>query len=142
MIIKHQTLILITLISVLVLVSCEKQLFDYRNKYLGNWKFEVSYSHEVFNTTQGFHDTTEVNIYLGEIKYGSEDNKISFGSTNYTKEFTITKAGNIVPISGLGPNYSESGGFEGKNIFRYYFHHQSGGTPHKYQTININGTRE
>jgi hypothetical protein len=95
MFIKRQTLILILVISVIVLISCEKQLFDYRNKYLGNWKFEVSYDHEVFNTTQGFHDTTEVNIYLGEIKYCSEDNKISFESTNYTEEFTITKAGNI-----------------------------------------------
>jgi hypothetical protein len=139
--IRHQVLILFAIISTLILVSCEKQLIDYRSKYLGNWEFEVFYSHEVFNATQGFHDTTEINTYLGEIKYGSENNKISFESQNYTREFTIYRSGNVVPTPGLGPLYSESGGFEGKDIFKYYFHHQSGGTPHKYQTINIYGTR-
>jgi hypothetical protein len=139
---RHQILILFAIISTLILVSCEKQLFDYRNKYLSNWEFEVSYNHEVFNATQGFHDTTEINTYLGEIKYGSENNKISFESQNYTKEFTIDKSGNVVPTPGLGPLYSESGGFEGQDIFKYYYHHQSGGTPYKYQTINIYGTRD
>ena len=137
----YQIPILCAIVSILILVSCEKQLFDFRNKYLGNWKFDVSNSHEVFNTTQGFHDTTEINIYHGEIKYGSGDNKISFESPSYTNEFTINKDGSIVPILGLGPNYSESGGFEDKDIFRYYYHHQSGATPHKYQTINIYGKR-
>ena len=142
MINRYKTLISFAIISILFLVSCEKQLFDYRNKYLGNWKFEVSNSHEVFNATQGFHDTTEINTYLGEIKYGSENNKISFESQNYTNELTIDKSGNVVPTPGLGPNYSEYGGFDGKDIFKYYFHHQSGGMPHKYQTIGIYGTRD
>jgi hypothetical protein len=138
---RHQIPFVFAIISTLILVSCEKQAFDYRNKYLGNWEFEVSYSHEVFNATQGFHDTTEINTYLGEIKLGSENNKISFESQKYTKDFTIDKSGDVIPTPGLGPLYSESGGFEGKDIFKYYFHHQSGGTPHKYQTIYISGTR-
>ena len=142
MINRHQTLISFTIISILILVSCEKQIFDYRNKYLGNWKFEVTISHEVYNATQGFHDTTERNNYQGEIKYGSENNKISFESQDYTQEFTIDRSGDVVPIPGLGPNYSECGGFEGKNIFKYYFHHQSGAMPNKYQTTGIYGTRD
>jgi hypothetical protein len=138
---KINILIVFAIISTLIQVSCEKQLFDYRNKYLGNWEFEVSFSHEVFNATQGFHDTTEINTYSGEIKFGSGNNKIYFESQNYTNEFTIDKSGDIVPIPGLGPLYSESGGFEGKDIFKYFFHHQSGTNIHKYQTIVIYGTR-
>jgi hypothetical protein len=138
---RHQFLILFAIISTLILVSCEKQNFDYRNKYLGTWDFEVSFKHEVFNATQGFHDTTEINTYPGEIKPGSEKNKIYFESQNYTNEFTIDKSGKIVPIPGLGPLYSESGGFEGNDIFKYYFHHQSGTIYHKYQTTVIMGTR-
>ena len=131
----------IILISIL-LISCEKQLFDYRNKYIGNWEFNVSNSHEVFNNTQGFHDTTITVIYHGEIRYGSEDRTILFQSKDYSQEFTIDKNGNIIPTLIFGPNYTESGAFEGKNVFRYHFYHQSGGTPHKYQSTDIYGLRE
>jgi hypothetical protein len=133
---------LLLMLLQLLLTSCEKQLFDYRNKYLGNWKFDVSDSHEVFNTIQGFHDTTILITYQGEIKYGSENKTILFQSQSYSKEFTIDKNGNIIPTLVFGPNYSESGGFEGKDIFRYNFYHHAGAIPHKYEATNIYGARE
>jgi hypothetical protein len=138
---RFKSFVLASILLQLLLISCEKQLFDSRNKYLGDWKFDVSNSHEVFNTTQGFHDTTILITYQGEIKYGSEDNRIIFQSTSYSIEFAIDKNGNIIPENDYGMDYDESGGFEGRDIFKYYYYHRWGGTLHKYIETNINGER-
>jgi hypothetical protein len=77
--------------------SCEKQPFDFRNKYPGNWKFNISESHEVFNITRRFHDKTTFKPLPGEINYGSKHSTIRFQATGFSKEICIEKDGQIIP---------------------------------------------
>jgi hypothetical protein len=124
-----------------LIISCEKIPFDFRNKYLGRWEFDVTNSHLTFNTTQGFHDTTSTIRYYGEINYGSNHGSIMFQSIGYNAEFSIDDNGKIIPLNVNGPNYSESGGFEGSRIFRYnYYHHM--GASREYTGIEIYGVKD
>jgi hypothetical protein len=132
-----------SLIFILVItfcISCEKQP-DFRDKYLGSWKFDVSESHETFNVTQWFHDTTTLITYHGVLKYGSTHSSIIFLTNGYSGEYYIDKDGKIVAVKVFGPNYSESGGFEGRNVFKYSYYHHWGGSQ-KYVATNIEGVRE
>jgi hypothetical protein len=138
---KNMKLILIILFVLTLSASCEKLPFDFRNKYLGNWKFDVGDSHETYNTTQGFRDTTIYRTFHGEIKYGSKHNKILFNSAGYSREFPIEKNGQIIPENDYGPGYTEYGGFEGNDIFRYQYSHRWGGS-RQYVATNIEGVRE
>jgi len=136
---KISTLFLILIL--LVFISCEKIIFDFRNKYLGNWEFDVSDRHEVYNTAQGFHDTIILSIYHGKISYGSKHSAIKFQGEGFSQEFSIDKDGVIIPENDYGPNYSESGGFEGNKVFRYHYYHHWGAT-RQYVATDIEGVKE
>jgi hypothetical protein len=135
---------LVTFFLCLVLSGCEKWS-DYRKKYLGNWEFEVSVTHEILGPVNGvtiFHDTTIMAIYDGEFTLGSANNAVLFNSVDYSNEFHIDKDGKVLPLNDFGWNYDEGGGFEGQNIFRYYFSHQPGGMQHGKFSLGIYGTKK
>ena len=138
---KNAKSVLIILLALTFFSGCEKLPFDFRNKYLGNWEFDVSDIHETYNKTQGFHDTTILRTFHGEIKYGSKHSKILFSSSGYSREFPIEKNGQIIPENDHGPDYSEYGGFEGDDIFRYYYSHHWGGS-RQHVATSIEGIRE
>jgi hypothetical protein len=141
---RFSSIILISILLAILLISCEKQLFDYRNKYIGNWRFDVSNSHEWIDLNhldRGWYDTTVTNSYHGQIKYGTRDISILFQSDSISIEFPLHKDGTIIPENDLGLDYSESGGFEGKKIFRYHYYHHWGGS-HQYIRTEIFGEKE
>jgi len=65
---KH---IFFVLFFCLVIFGCKKHPFDYRNKFLGNYKFNV---HKY--DSEGGITTLDTTIYNGEITYGSDKNTI------------------------------------------------------------------
>jgi hypothetical protein len=126
---------------VFLVTSCEKLGFDSRNKYLGTWSFEVTQLRLAYSRTQGFHDTTYTSTYHGEIKLGLTQGGIIFESDGYYEEFEIDKKGKIISEVDQLTNYSETGGFEGRSIFRYHYYHQMGASREHYGT-DIYGEKE
>ncbi|MGV6861311.1 MAG: hypothetical protein ACWA41_06040 [Putridiphycobacter sp.] len=62
------------LLGLVIIVSCTKKPFDYRNKFLGDWEFKVD--RKEFNTDSiGYHYHDSL-TFLGQIKYGSGDNDL------------------------------------------------------------------
>jgi hypothetical protein len=140
--VKHNRSVLIIILYATLLSGCEKIPFDFRNKYLGDWMFEVSNRHELYNPTRGFYDTTTVKVYHGEIQRGSSHEEIVFTSNlGYSEEFLIDKNGQIIPVNDHGLNYSEGGGFQGRDIFTYSYYHHWGAT-RQFIDISICGKRE
>jgi hypothetical protein len=89
--------------------SCEKSVFDYRHKYVGDWNFKVIgyyWSISPYPTGWTFQDTS---YYSGEISYGEGNN-----------ELVITyKSGENVVVSidkegVIDESYEISGQFEDK----------------------------
>ena len=138
---RNTKFVLIFILVIAFSISCEKLPFDFRNKYLGNWEFDLSDRHEVYSVTQGFHDTTTSITYHGELTYGSKHSAILFKASGYSKEFSIEKDGKIIPENDYGTNYSESGGFEGRSIFKYHYYHHWGAT-RQYFANDIEGLKE
>ena len=63
-----------TFISLLVLItSCEKDESDYRNKYVGIWKFHVEKSSFNMGDSSSYNDTI---IYQGKLEHGEFENEI------------------------------------------------------------------
>jgi len=58
----------------LLLNSCEKGPFNYRNKYLGEWDFIVKTT-EINTDSIGYYHEDSF-TYSGEIKYGESNNEI------------------------------------------------------------------
>jgi hypothetical protein len=68
------------LIFGLFITSCEKKLFNYRNKYLGDWEFKVNvYEHNIDSLGSQFNDSF---IYQGQIKYGVNDDELLIEYSN------------------------------------------------------------
>ncbi len=62
------------LFGLVIIISCKKKPFDYRNKFLGDWVFKVDRT-EINTDSIGYyyHDSL---TFLGQIKYGSGDNDL------------------------------------------------------------------
>ena len=93
----------LTIFSLIVLISaligCEKKLFDYRNKYLGDYQITYHYSYWQMGGVTG--DTTIT--YNGQINYGDKGKiKIDwYDGSEY--EFEVSKDGGITKCnSSLG----------------------------------------
>ena len=99
--------------------SCEKILFDYRNKYCGDWYFTNIYrSWDMDNPENNSRDT---GYYNGSIWYENKDHiKIEY-SSNHTIEFEINKNGEIT----LDSYYPVGGKFSDENTVQFSLH--SGG---------------
>lgn len=67
--------------------SCKKKFLDYRNKYLGDYRFEYHYTYwEMGGSTK---DTTI--HYDGEITYGAKGNLRVDWEDGSTREFSVSK---------------------------------------------------
>lgn len=82
----------IIFLFVLIIGGCEKSIFDYRHKYVGEWDFKVISAFYMLNG-QEFHDTV---FYHGLISYGSNKSEliVSFTS-NYDQIISVNKDGTI-----------------------------------------------
>ena len=85
--------IFIIILACMILIGCKKNPFDYRTKYVGDYKFEISVS--AWNPVQGEFDTSY--SVDGRIDYGSDRNTISinFSGSNSPQVFTIYEDGTI-----------------------------------------------
>ncbi len=138
--VRLKILTLISIFITLLFVSCEKQLFDYRNKYLGSWKFDISLSREWYDPIRSWHDSTNTISSNGEIKYGSKENRVLIQTPSYSVEIAIDKNGTVIPENDFGMDYSESGKFEGRRVFEYHYYHHWGGSQ-EYRKTDITGKR-
>jgi hypothetical protein len=130
------SIILLTLLC----TSCEKELFDYRNKYLGNWQFEISLSREWYTSQRGFFDTTMTTSSSGQVKYGSKENRVLIQTASYSVEIAINRNGRVVPENDMGTNYQESGQFIGNTGLSYYYYHHWGAS-REYRGTKIQGKK-
>lgn len=99
----------------LFLLGCEKQPFDYRNKYLGEWEFNVSRSE--LNTDSIGHYESDALIYVGEIAYGDAEDELLI---KYTENNSVTlKISEEGKLSDPASNYSD-GKFESRKKLHLY----------------------
>lgn len=113
---KHSILGSLVLLTVLFIShsACQKIPFDNRNKYLGDWMFDVHYHSFIMNEGV-LYDYTET--YNGKIKYGKEKLKIviQYGVDKNVELFV--DEGGI--LSGFPSHYS-SGSFKDKKNLDLY----------------------
>jgi|GEM_PF-4595209 len=127
------------IIPVIFLISgCEKQP-DFRNKYLGNWIFEIQ-REEIKDG--GVLVNSDTSIHNGEIKYGdvSDEILLQFQGTNPHSPVTlrIDHGGKILPksySSYTSITISYTGGFEGNNKLHYHYHLNHGIQTDIYETL-------
>lgn len=119
---------------ILCFTQCEKDAFDYRNPYIGDWKFDVVRTE--FNMAGIGYYSSDTSEYNGEIKYGGERNilLIKYG-IDAEMEVAIDEDGNMVSFS-----YGRtSGSFEGYEELNIYA--DSGGLGGGVR-LSIRGTRK
>jgi len=125
--------LILTLLCAFTLLSCEKKLFDKRNKYCGEWNFEINRSCTVGGSPSK--DTTYQ--YKGEVFYQkSEDDKIIIDfSSDDQVTFKIDQSGNI----SNDINYGINGKFQSKKklSISYYSGGLGGGC-----NYSITGTKD
>lgn len=74
---KLKTLLYLPIIAIYVLftfIGCNKHLFDYRNKFLGDYTFNI---HETGYNTLSNEIVDTMYIYNGKIEYGKNEKNIS-----------------------------------------------------------------
>jgi hypothetical protein len=82
------------LTTVILFSSCEKHVFDYRNKFVGDWRFTVTVTEYQWNTIP--QNTTEVIVYDGRIEYAPLDDQITiYYLPDYSRTLYINKKGDI-----------------------------------------------
>ncbi len=101
--------------AVMILFSCEKPVFDYRNKYVGDWKYTVVIT-EINTDSVGYFRNDTI-VYYGEITHADNKDKLVL---NYTQsdslELYINKDGNL---SVEGFDYTD--GNMTKDELNFYF---------------------
>jgi hypothetical protein len=106
------------IILILIVISfacCEKEDKDFRDKYIGEWKFNVEITE--FNTDSigyYYHDSL---TYAGTITYGDSDNDIEI---KYTNDNSITLSLNENGELSNFPTQYCNGNFEGDNKIYLY----------------------
>lgn len=129
------TIITIIFITIVLFSCCETESKDYRDKYIGNWKFNVEIT-EINTDSIGYykHDTL---TYLGKISYGVSYNKIEIQYTNKDNiTLSINEQGELSDFP--TPQYC-NGQFDGENIIQLYLKWGGlgGGITHK-----VNGIKQ
>jgi hypothetical protein len=112
---KKYVNLLWVLLLMIVLIGCKKEPFNYRNKFLGDWKFNVE-RFELNTDSIGYyyHDSL---TYFGQIKYGNSKDQIHIEYSNDNSvNLTIDKE-NI--LSNFPSQYC-SGAFEGHEKLHLY----------------------
>ncbi|MCF8299394.1 MAG: hypothetical protein K9J13_17730 [Saprospiraceae bacterium] len=128
----NKYLVYFFIISILIIIGCEKTPFDYRNKYCGEWDFTINANS--FNMTDSSSSDT-VYYYKGEIWYENRK-KISIEYLeNIVLEFDINKDGEIF----IDEYYDITGKFSDEHnvSFRKYSGGLGAGTSH-----NVSGVKK
>ena len=127
--------ILLSSVLLFMLFSCEKPLFDMRNKYVGEYLFEVTTYRSYFD--EEWHSDTSNYSYNGEVeKINGDKVLVQYGETSELE---------LLVMEDLSLNFgrqihrqSIEGGFEskGKLNLRYNFTNNGGST-----TYDIKGVK-
>jgi len=108
--IKSFLKLIVILTSTFIFYNCEKSIFDYRHKYVGEWKFTTIQTDFHIDDTVGVYKIDTV-YYNGSINYGEEREDLYI---HYTKDrslnLSVDKNGKLYNSS---INYGE-GEFESK----------------------------
>ena len=89
---KKSILIFTSVFLLSIIFGCEKIPFDFRNKYVGDYEFEYSYSSWQINI--GVYETDTIN-YSGKVYY-DEKGKIKINyNPNLTLDLDIDKNGTL-----------------------------------------------
>jgi hypothetical protein len=124
-------------VTAIIFFCCEKQPFDFRNKYIGNWIFSIQLSS--WDPSRGG-DYTDSLQCTGSFYYGANFDEIILQSDSYSKTFRIDKYGKVVSMYDQH-TFTEAGEFEDTRVFRYgYYHHQGAGPT--WNSIKILGSRK
>jgi uncharacterized protein (TIGR02145 family) len=109
--------LIISFVILMIITSCEKFPFDYRNKYVGLWTFEVTRSHSI-----PLHSTSSVDYYEGSIFYGAGHNEllIRYSSNTDILKVSLDLDGSI----GNLPGEYNYGKFEGKDKLNISYGHR------------------
>jgi hypothetical protein len=112
----------------LLVYSCKKKPFDYRNKYTGNWNFKV-YITELNTDSIGYYYFDSIS-YNGSIKYGEADDQIQI---NYTPQNSVTLTlSDKGELSNFPANYAGGEFFKTDNLSLYLkWGGLGGGTTHQ-----------
>jgi hypothetical protein len=129
--------IALLILTIFVISSCKKQP-DYRNKYLGNWIFEIQ--SKTFKDP-GVLTSSDTSIHNGEIKYGEGADEILLQFQGFHSPVTlrIDPGGKILPktyssYSSITITYT--GGFEGNNRLQYRYHLNHGIQTDYFETVS------
>jgi hypothetical protein len=120
---KVRITIILLILTIFIISGCEKP--DYRNRYLGNWIFEIQSETIKDGPVSAGSDTS---IYNGEIKYGEGADEILLqfeGNRHSAVTLRIDHDGKILPksySSYTSITITYTGGFEGYNKLQYYYH--------------------
>lgn len=131
---KNRPHLLTLLLVLLLLPGCQKEWFNYRNKYLGKWDFQVYRSS--FNMANPGENWSDSVHFTGEISYGTADNLIRIQYTSEQSiELVIDEDGTLSAF----PSPYCSGSFSGKDSLNLYLRWGGlgGGTTHV-----VAGTRQ
>jgi hypothetical protein len=109
------------LIITILFSGCEKTIFDYRHKYIGEWDFSVSEKWQTLDTTLNYNKQYN---YHGEVSYGGNDDEleVQFNSRD-SVIMVIDRDGNLNKKEDLtwgGDSRSGSGSFGDKNSISLY----------------------
>jgi hypothetical protein len=133
---KMRLVISLLVLTIFVITGCKKP--DYRNKYLGNWIFEIQSTTVKDGPVSLGSDTS---IYNGEIKYGEVADEIllQFQENRHSAvTLRIDPDGKILPktySSWQSITITYTGGFEGYNKLQYHYHLSHGIQTNIYETL-------
>lgn len=99
--------------------GCEKRLFDYRNKYLGDYNVTYTVKWWDMSGNQG----SSTSAFVATVKYAKKSkNKIEFHYNNTMLEIDINKEGELMKCN------HKIGKFESKDKFTFKFDTNTCGT--------------
>lgn len=114
----------------LFILGCEKNFFDFRKKYVGDFDFTVK-EHSVYGAT--IHDTTYINE--GKIENGSEESSVLISLPGFSLQSKIYNEGSLEGYY----NNNGRGEFSSKKDMEYTW---GGYSPGGSVTYTIIGTKK
>ena len=115
-------------------ISCEKLKKDYRDKWVGDWCFEINNHWWSYGGKSG----DSIYYYLGKICMGDMDNELKIDYTEYASIIMeVDKSGKLF-LNSMDPHVGGNGQFEEAD--KIYLEHKGGGQGGGYSQ-KINGIK-
>lgn len=96
------------------LYSCEKQPFDYRNKFVGDYEFTKRAV--FFYPPNNNIDTTYTTVFKGSVKNGKESNEMEIHYENYTNSLGEIEKRKVLVFIDYDGVFTNSNNIYGKFI--------------------------